>query len=270
MAQDIKATEQSTVAAGHDEQKQKAKVTLYWLSQSRSQRILWLLEELKVDCELKTYQRQHMLAPEELKKVHPLGKSPIITIEADALAKPLILAESGLIVEYLIDHFGPYLAPKKWNEGKEGQVGGESEEWIRYRYFMHYAEGSYMILLVVALLVGNIRSSSVPFFLRPITNGVAGKIESMFLSPNFKTHLDFLESQLATSPHDGEYLCGREITGADIMMSFPLEASKGLAGLTQEKYPRLWVYVEKLEARDAYKRAVQRIIDAEGFYKASL
>lgn len=125
------------------------------LSQSRSQRILWLLEELKVDYELKTYQRQHMLAPEELKKIHPLGKSPVIAIEADALAKPLVLAESGLIVEYLVDHFGPNLAPKKWAEGKENQVGGESEEWIRYRYYMHYAEGSYMILLVVALLVGS-------------------------------------------------------------------------------------------------------------------
>ena len=96
-----------------------------------------------------------MLAPAELKEVHPLGKSPVITIEADALAKPLVLAESGLIVEYLVDHFGPHLAPKKWAEGKENQVGGESAEWIRYRYFMHYAEGSYMILLVVALLVGS-------------------------------------------------------------------------------------------------------------------
>jgi len=119
-------------------------------------------------------------------------------------------------------------------------------------------------------LLPDIRSSAVPFFLRPVTNSVAGKIESMFLTPNFKTHLDFLESQLATSPHDGEYLCGRELTGADIMMSFPLEASKGRAGLTQEKYPKLWAYVERLEARDAYKRAVQKIVDTEGSYKASL
>ena len=116
----------------------------------------------------------------------------------------------------------------------------------------------------------DIRSSSVPFFIRPITNGVAGKIESMFLNPNFKTHLDFLESQLKTSPHDGEYLCGTEMTGADIMMSFPLAASKGRAGLTQETYPRLWAYVKKLEARDAYKRAVQKIVDVEGSYKATL
>ena len=109
-----------------------------------------------------------------------------------------------------------------------------------------------------------------PFFLRPITNGVAGKIESRFLTPNFKTHLEFLESQLATSPHDGEYLCGRDLTGADIMMSLPLEASKGRAGLTQEKYPQLWAYVERLESREAYKRAVQKIIDVDGSYKPIL
>lgn len=96
-----------------------------------------------------------MLAPAELKEVHPLGKSPVITVEADGLAKPLVLAESGLIVEYLVEHFGQHLIPKKWDEGKEGRIGGETEEWIRYRYFMHYAEGSFMILLIVALLVGS-------------------------------------------------------------------------------------------------------------------
>jgi glutathione S-transferase len=100
-----------------------------------------------------------MLAPAELKEIHPLGKSPVITVEADTLAQPLVLAESGLIVEYLVDHFGPHLVPKKWSEGKEGQVGGESEEWIRYRYYMHYAEGSFMILLVVALLVGSMSAT---------------------------------------------------------------------------------------------------------------
>lgn len=96
-----------------------------------------------------------MLAPEELKTIHPLGKSPIISVEAEGMAKPLVLAESALIVEYLIEHFGPHLAPPKWAEGKEGQVGGETEEFIRYRYFMHYSEGSLMVLMVVALLCGS-------------------------------------------------------------------------------------------------------------------
>ena len=149
-----------------------------------------------------------------------------------------------------------------------------------------------MILLVVALLAGSkrfsfpqiakpfakyllrdctdIKNSPVPFFIRPITNGIAGKITDLYLNPNFKTHLDFLESQIATSPNGGEYLCGKELTGADILMSFPLGAAKGRAGLTQEKYPKLWAYVDRLEAREPFKRAVQKIIDLEGSYDPSL
>lgn len=107
-----------------------------------------------MDYELKIYHRgSDMLAPKELEEVHPLGKSPVISIETEGMSKPLVLAESGLIVEYLVDHFGPWLAPKRYMEGKEGQVGGESEEWLRYRYYMHYAEGSLMLYLVVSLLV---------------------------------------------------------------------------------------------------------------------
>ena len=96
-----------------------------------------------------------MLAPPELKEIHPLGKSPVIKIESDALPdhKPLILAESGNLVEYVVDHFGPQLAPNRWREGMEGKVGGETEEWLRYRYFMHYCEGSLMSLLVIMLVL---------------------------------------------------------------------------------------------------------------------
>lgn len=124
------------------------------LEKSRSQRILWLLEELSLPYELKTYKRVNMLAPPELKEIHPLGKSPIIKIESDAVPndKPLVLAESGYMVEYLIDHFGPQLAPNKWRNGMEGKVGGETEEWLRYRYYMHYAEGSLMSPLLMSLL----------------------------------------------------------------------------------------------------------------------
>ena len=122
------------------------------LEKSRSQRILWLLEELKVDYELKTYKRNDRLAPPELKNVHPLGKAPLVTVQAEGAASPIVLAESGLIMEYLIDHFGPSLSPKRWQEGKENQVQGETEEWLRYRYYMHYAEGTLMPYLVTALL----------------------------------------------------------------------------------------------------------------------
>lgn len=123
------------------------------LDKSRAQRTLWLLEELKIDYELKTYKRVNMLAPPELKKIHPLGKAPLVTIQAEGVTEPIVLAESGPITEYLIDHFGPWLAPKRWQEGKENQVQGETEEWMRYRYYMHYAEGTLMPYLVTAILL---------------------------------------------------------------------------------------------------------------------
>lgn len=130
-------------------------LTVHRLEKSRSQRILWLFEELKIDYELKTFKRVNMLAPAELKEVHPLGKSPVVTIEAEGMSKPLVLAESGLIVEYFVDHFGTWLAPKRYVEGNEGQAGAERDEWIRYRYFMHYTEGSITPLLVIALLMSS-------------------------------------------------------------------------------------------------------------------
>ena len=124
------------------------------LEKSRAQRILWLLEELKIDYELKTFKRKKMLAPPELKEVHPLGKSPVITVSSNATnGKPIAVAESSNIIEYLIDHFGTWLAPRRYKDGQEGMVGGETEEWMRYRYFLHYAEGSLMPLLVIALLL---------------------------------------------------------------------------------------------------------------------
>ena len=109
-----------------------------------------------------------MLAPQEFKDIHPLGKSPIISIESDSTSKPLVLAESGYIIEYLIDHFGPWLSPDRYAKGKEGEVGGETEGWLRYRYFMHYVEGSLMPLLVMSLVfnsklvqhIGSIRGST--------------------------------------------------------------------------------------------------------------
>jgi glutathione S-transferase len=127
----------------------KPKVTLHWLERSRSHRILWLLEELNVDYDLKTYKRlPTMLAPDELKEVHPLGKSPVIGVQGPGQSKPRVIAESALIVEYISDHFGENLIPKRWPEGKEKQLGEETEAWLRYRYFMHYAEGSLMYVWI--------------------------------------------------------------------------------------------------------------------------
>jgi len=126
------------------------------LEQSRSQRILWLLEELKVPYELEIFHRnkQTHLAPPELKKIHALGKSPVISVTPPGSTESVIIAESAFIIEYLLDHFsnGSTLLPKRYKEGQEGKVGGETDEWLRFRYFMHYAEGSLMTFLLVALI----------------------------------------------------------------------------------------------------------------------
>ena len=131
---------------------------------SRAQRILWLLEELRLPYKLKTFKRKNMLAPPELKEIHPLGKSPVITVASSATAgKHLTIAESGNIIGYLIKHFGTDLQPPQWKDGHEGDVGGETEEWLRYQYYLHYTEGSLMPLLVFVLAF----RSSYPTFYSP-------------------------------------------------------------------------------------------------------
>lgn len=131
------------------------KLTFARLAKSRAQRILWLLEELKVDYVLKTYKRKGVLAPPELKEIHPLGKSPLLTVEVEGAPEPLVLAESANIIEYLVDHYGNRLVPKRYPDGKDGQIGGETEEWLRYRYYMHYAEGTLMPYLIIKLLLNS-------------------------------------------------------------------------------------------------------------------
>lgn len=252
---------------------EQAKVTLYWLEQSRSQRILWLMEELKVPYELKTFHRDPKthLAPKdsELAKVHPLGKSPVITVSQPGVSDPVIVAESANICEFLINHFGKEttLAPKQWKDGENGAPTGETEEWLRYRYFMHYAEGSLMTFMILAMVIMNIKNAPVPFFIKPITKMIASNVFDTFLNPMFATHFKFLEQQLETSPGGGKYICGITLSGADIMMSFPLIAGQEQTGLTKEKYPKLAAYIEMLQQEPGYKRAVEKIVQIEGKYE---
>ncbi|KAJ5126490.1 hypothetical protein N7448_007269 [Penicillium atrosanguineum] len=255
---------------------QGCKITLYWLEQSRSHRILWLLEELKLQYELKTFKRRSdKLAPAELKEVHALGKSPIVTVEAPGSDKPMVLAESGAIVEYLCDHFGkgnPTLVPERYVAGREGQVGGEREEWMRYRYFMHYTEGSLMPFLVMTLVNDTIRNSP-PFFVRPITSIVASQVEAAFLTRNVEGNLAFLEEQLKTAPEGGPFLCGKDLTAADILISFPVIAAGGRVlqeKKNREKYPLLAGYAKKLQEVEGYKKAVAKIEAVEGTFSASI
>ncbi|RAL05530.1 glutathione S-transferase [Aspergillus ibericus CBS 121593] len=250
------------------------KLTLYWLSQSRSHRILFLLEALHLTYDLKIYHRgPDKLAPPELKSIHPLGKSPLLTVHAPNSTEPMVLAESGVIIEYLLDHFGSNastpLIPERYKSGQEGVVGGETEEWMRYRYYMHYAEGSLMPFLVMQLVVDTVKNPpGMPFFIKPLPRLVAGQIESAFLTRNITAHLEFLEQQLSSSPGGGKYICGTELTAADIMMSFPVIAMAGRVDL--KTFPLLKGYAERLQGEEAYVRAVRKVEEVDGGFEASL
>jgi len=208
-------------------------------------------------------------APPELKEIHALGKSPVISVKHPDSSEPVVVAESGFIIEYLLDHFGQEssLLPKRYKEGKEGQVGSETEQWMRFRYFLHYGEGSLMPIMTVALVALQIKNAPIPFFLKPITAIVSGKIFTSYLTPNMKTHFEFLEHQLSTSPEGGEYLCGPHLTGADILLSFPLMAGRERSGMTAEAYPKLFAYVDKLGEEPGYKTAVEKITEIEGKFE---
>lgn len=213
-------------------------LTVHHLNNSRSQRVLWLLEELGLPYEVKRYQRDRktMLAPPELKAVHPLGKSPVIT-DGEAT-----LAESGAIVEYLIERYGNgRLAPRRG-----------TPEHLRYTYWLHYAEGSAMPPLLLKLVFDRIGSAPMPFFAKPIVRTVVDKAMKGFVGPQLKTHLDFMETELGKS----EWFAGGEFTAADIQMSFPAEAAASRAGLDASR-PRLWAWLQRIHARPAYQRALE-------------
>jgi glutathione S-transferase len=215
-------------------------ITVHHLNNSRSQRILWLLEELGVPYEIKHYQRdpKTMLAPASLRAIHPLGKSPVITDDG------ITVAETGAIIEYLVDRYdNEHLVPVK-----------NTANFLKYRYFMHYAEGSLMPLLVMKLIFNKIETSPMPFFAKPIAKKIAQKAKQTFIQPNLENHLKFLEFELQQS----EWFAGNELTAADIQMSFPLEAATARAGLTASSYPKLKAFLDRIHARPAYQRALKK------------
>jgi glutathione S-transferase len=213
-------------------------IIVHHLNNSRSQRVLWLLEELGIPYEIKRYQRnpQTMLAPPELRAVHPLGKSPVIT-DGD-----LTLAESGAILEYLAErHGGGRLTPK-----------AGTPQRMRYTYWMHYAEGSAMPPLLMKLIFDRL-PRGVPGLIRPVARMIAGGALQSVVLPNIQRHLDYMESELSKN----EWFAGDEFTAADIQMSFPVEAAASRAGLDASR-PKLWAYLERIHARPAYQRAVEK------------
>ena len=208
---------------------------VHHLEKSRSHRILWLLEKLQVPYELEVYRRdpETLLAPPELKRLHPLGKSPVLTDDE------LTIAESGAILEYILDRYGA------------GELRPEDAAPRRqYRYWMHYAEGSLMPLLVMKLVFERVPRSPMPFFVRPVARMIASGVEAKFLRPQLRTHLDFIESHLS----EHRWFAG-EFSAADIQMSFPLEAAAGgRVGL--ERYPSIRDVLERCRADPSYQRAI--------------
>ena len=214
-------------------------ITLHHLNNSRSQRVLWLLEELGLPYEIKHYQRdaKTMLAPPELRAVHPLGKSPVITDD------DVTVAESGAIVEYLIDLYG---------QGRFKPAIGTPER-LRYTYWLHYAEGSLMPPLLLKLVFDEVEKAPMPFFIKPIAKAISGKVKSAFITPQITQHLDYLEGELGKSV----WFAGTEFTGADIQMSFALEAAEARAGLNDSR-PHLMAWLKRIHARPPYKRALKK------------
>ncbi|HEX2542253.1 MAG TPA: glutathione S-transferase [Caldimonas sp.] len=214
-------------------------ITVHHLNNSRSQRVLWLLEELGVGYEVRKYQRdaKTMLAPPELTKVHPLGKSPVIT-DGD-----ITVAESGAIVEYLLETQG---------RGRLLPPAGTPER-RRFQYWLHFAEGSAMPPLLLKLIFDRIETGPMPFFAKPIAKGISRKVKALMIEPNLKRQLDFMEAELGRS----EWFAGPEFSAADIQMSFPVEAAAVRAGLDASR-PRLMAFLKKIHARPAYRQALER------------
>lgn len=263
---------------------EQAKVKLYWLNQSRAQNIVWLLEELKLDYDVEVFHRnkQTMLAPKELVKVHPLGKSPVVEVTppGGTATDAVRLAESGFIVSYLIEHFpeGRRLVPERWKPGKENTVAGETDAWLRHQYLLQYVEGSLFPILTVALITSVLKSTKVPFFVRPLTSMVADQISSSFVAPNAKRHLGMLEEFLNTAPSTGKYICGDTLTAADILLSFALIAAEGRfdnmgkfdKGTARDTYPRLFEYIDRLKQEPGYKKSADKIREIDGEFEATL
>jgi glutathione S-transferase len=214
-------------------------ITVHHLNNSRSQRVLWLLEELGLPYEIERYQRdaKTMLAPDSLRKVHPLGKSPVVTDDG------VTLAESGAIIEYLVERYG---------NGRLIPPPGTPER-RRYAYWLHFAEGSAMPPLLLKLIFDRIPTMPMPFFVKPIARGISTKVLERMVTPNLKRQLDFMESELAGSA----WFAGPEFSAADIQMSFPLEAAAQRAGLDASR-PHLVEFLKRIHARPAYKKALER------------
>jgi len=214
-------------------------ITVHHLEDSRSQRILWLLEELDMPYRVVRHARdpQTRFAPRALRDIHPLGKSPVI-VDGET-----VVAESGAIVEYLA--------------GRDPQQrllpAADTTEQLRWRYWLHFAEGSAMPFLLMKLVFDEVARAKMPFFVRPIARAISHKVQSSFVLPNIAAQLDFIEAELAQHT----WFAGDRFSAADVQMSFPLEACAA-RGVLQPAQQRIRAWLDAIHARPAYQRALQK------------
>ncbi|MDR5899399.1 glutathione S-transferase [Halomonas vilamensis] len=214
-------------------------IHVHYLEKSRAHRILWLLETLALEYEIITYPRDSktQLAPDSLKRVHPLGKSPVIT-DGD-----ITVAESGAIIDYLLSRYG---------EGRCQPGADETAEWVNYRYWMHYAEGSLMPLLVMRLVFAQLPKQS-PWLIKPIAKGINATVNQRFIAPQLNDHLAMIESHLRTR----QQFSTAWPSGADVQMSFPLQALSMSQSL--KHYPATAAFVARIDADLGWQRVVERV-----------
>jgi glutathione S-transferase len=214
-------------------------ITLHHLNNSRSQRIIWLLEELKLEYVIEFHQRDSKtyLAGDSLKAVHALGKSPVISDDKTGM----VLAESGAIIEYLVQTYGKHLMPEQ----------GTTTYW-QYLYWLHFSEGSLMPPMVMNLVLSKMKESPMPFFVKPIAKKIANQIVKQFSGPNITRSLEFIEDHLSKNT----WFCGDQLSGADVQMSFPLEASAARGMVDQ--YPNILAYVKRFQGLPAYQAALAK------------
>nr|WP_295383329.1 glutathione S-transferase [Pseudoxanthomonas sp.] len=214
-------------------------ITVHHLNNSRSQRVLWLLEELGLDYTVVRYQRDPatLLAPPSLRAVHPLGKSPVLVDGGNTLP------ESGAVLEYLVE---------RYDAARAFAPSPGTPEHLRYRYWLHYAEGSAMPPMLLSLVFSRIKQAPMPFFARPIARSIADKALQGFVAPQVRLHLDYMEAELGKA----RWFAGENFSAADIQMSFPVEAAAARAGLGT--YPKLADFLARIHARPAYQRALEQ------------
>lgn len=214
-------------------------IIVHHLNNSRSQRVLWLLEELNLSYEIKRYERdpKTIRAPKSLKAVHPLGKSPVIS------DGEITVAESGAIIDYLVRTYA-----------KDSLIPAENTaEFRAYQYWMHFSEGTLMPPLLMRMLFEKVKSSPMPFLIKPVAKMISDKVLNTFVNPEITLNMGFVDAHLGKN----QWFAGDTLSGADFQMSFPLEASVA-SGTIKNKYPNIHAYVERFQARPAYLKALEK------------